>query len=116
MSELRARPMRLRSVVGRTTCSHCSALRTPNTELGELAAAETTYERLLVLAPNNPVVLNNLAEVQLARGCATRAEGNAQKAMELVPSGSELDGAISDTREKAVAARAAGRDAPECDR
>jgi tetratricopeptide (TPR) repeat protein len=89
-----------------------------NTEhqLGELAAAEKTYERLLMLAPNNPVVLNNLAEVQLARGCAVRAEGNAQKAMELVPSGSELDGAINDTREKAVAARAAGRDAPECDR
>lgn len=89
-----------------------------NTEhqLGDLAAAEETYERLLLLAPNNAVVLNNLAEVQLARGCAARAEGNAQRAVELVPSGSELEAAVRDTREKAVAARAAGRDVPDCDR
>ena len=89
-----------------------------NTEhqLGQLAAAEETYERLLVLAPDNPVVLNNLAEVMLARGCATRAEGNAQKAARLVPPGSELEAAVTDTREKATAARAAGRDAVGCDR
>jgi len=89
-----------------------------NTEhqLGQLAAAEKTYERLLVLAPDNPVVLNNLAEVMLARGCATRAEGHAQKAARLVPPGSELEAAVTDTREKATAARAAGRDAVGCDR
>ena len=69
-----------------------------------------------MLTPNNPMVLNNLAEVQLVRGCAARAEENAQKAVELVPSGSELETAVRDTREKAVAARAAGRDVSDCDR
>jgi len=89
-----------------------------NTEhqLGQLAAAENTYERLLRLAPDNPVVLNNLAEVTLARGCPSRAGGYAERAVALVPSGSELEAAVADTRSKAVAARNAGRDAVECDR
>jgi hypothetical protein len=89
-----------------------------NTEhqLGQLAAAENTYERLLRLAPDNPVVLNNLAEVTLARGCPSRAGGYAERAVALVPSGSELEAAVADTRSKAVAARNAGRDAVGCDR
>ncbi len=89
-----------------------------NTEhrLGRLSAAETTYERLLQLAPNNPIVLNNLAEVLLARGCPTRAADYARRALAHVPSGSEIEAAVTDTGEKAAAARSSGRDAAECGR
>ena len=89
-----------------------------NTEhrLGQLAAAQDTYERLLQLAPDNPVVLNNLAEVLLARGCPNRAEMYAQQAVVKVPEGSELGRAVADTTMKATAARVSGRDATGCDR
>jgi tetratricopeptide (TPR) repeat protein len=89
-----------------------------NTEhqLGQLAAAESTYERLLRLAPDNPVVLNNLAEVLLARGCPMRAETYARRAVDQVPEGSELGAAVADTRMKAIAARTSGRDTLDCDR
>jgi hypothetical protein len=88
-----------------------------NTEyrLGRLTAAEAAYERLLRLAPDNPVVLNNLAEVMLARGCPARAETYAQQAVELIAAGSPLEAAVADTKVKAVAAHAAGRDAVGCD-
>jgi hypothetical protein len=111
--ETRERRMRSRLVVGPTICSRCSLANTdPARSVG--SGGERTPGWWL--APDNAVVLNKLAEVMLARGCATRAGGYAQKAVGLVPPGSELEAAVTDTREKATAARAAGRDAVGCDR
>jgi len=89
-----------------------------NTEhrLGALPAAERAYRQLLRLAPEDPIVLNNLAEVMLDRGCATLALGYADAALALVPQGGELATAIGDTVAHAVAAQVLGRDANECDR
>jgi len=52
---------------------------------GNAAAAETIYDRLLVLAPNDVQVLNNLANVQLQRG-DKKALSTAQRAFQLAPS------------------------------
>jgi hypothetical protein len=91
-------------------------LATTEYRLGDLRAAQRAYEQLLKLAPDDPIVLNNLAEVMLARGCATRAVGYAQEALKHASSGSGLESAIDDTRSKAVAAQGLGRDASDCDR
>ena len=89
-------------------------LATTDYRLGDLSAAKLAYERLLHLAPDNPIVLNNLAEVNLGLGCATRAADYAQAALGYVPQGSELESAIKDTREEAIAAQTMGRDASDC--
>ncbi len=88
-----------------------------NTEyrLGRLDDAANVYTRLLALDPANPIVLNNLAEVMLARGCAERAERYAETALQRLPPGSGLEPAVSDTKSKALAARNGNRDAPGCE-
>ncbi|MCX7063635.1 MAG: PA2778 family cysteine peptidase [Proteobacteria bacterium] len=89
-----------------------------NTEhrLGALGAAERAYRRLLLLAPKDPIVLNNLAEVMLDQGCAALALRYADEALALVPPNGDLASAIGDTAAHAVAAQALGRDANECSR
>ena len=84
--------------------------------LGALSAAERAYRQLLLLAPEDPIVLNNLAEVMLDRGCATLALGYADAALAQVPQNSDLATAIGDTAEHAAAAQTLGRDANECSR
>jgi tetratricopeptide (TPR) repeat protein len=78
--------------------------------LGELESAQRDYRRLLALAPDNPFVLNNLAEVLLDRGCPILADRYAGSA---VATG-ELAAAIADTRAKAAAMRAQQGDGPAC--
>ncbi len=79
-----------------------------NTEhkLGQFAAAEQAYRRLLALAPDNAIVLNNLAEVMLDRGCAARALVYADAALEHLAAGSADEAAVRDTRAHAAAAAA----------
>jgi Peptidase_C39 like family/Tetratricopeptide repeat len=84
--------------------------------LGDVLAAQHAYERLLALTPNNPIVLNNLAEVLLGRGCPVLAAGYADAAMAATSGGSDLAAAIEDTRAKAETMRAQRGDAPECSR
>ncbi len=87
--------------------------------LGDLPAAKAAYDRVLRLSPDNPSALNNLSEVMLGLGCATRAVSYADAALARATGTdqpSELRAAIDDTRAKAVAAQAAGRDAVGCDR
>ena len=79
--------------------------------LGQLEAARHDYQRLLTLAPDNPFVLNNLAEVLLDRGCPALAERYAASATAT----GELAAAIADTRAKAAALlRDQHGDGPEC--
>ena len=83
------------------------------------SAAGAGYERVLRLSPGNPSALNNLAEVMLGLGCATRAVSYADAALANIADteqGGELRAAIGDTRAKAIAAQAAGRDAAACSR
>jgi Flp pilus assembly protein TadD len=55
-------------------------------EQGELAAAEQAYRKLREIAPDNPVVLNNLAYILLERGQnAGEALALAERANELQP-------------------------------
>jgi hypothetical protein len=79
--------------------------------LGQLEAARRDYERLLVLAPDNPFVLNNLAEVLLDQGCPALAEGLVDAASSAT---GELAAALADTRAKAAALRAQHADVPAC--
>ena len=85
-------------------------------QLGDLAGAAAGYRRVLELAPANPIALNNLAEVMLARGCAVQAASYAEQALLQVSRGSELETSIEDTRTKAMAAQALGRASEGCDR
>lgn len=92
-------------------------LATTQYRLGDLANSAAAYERLLKLAPGNPIVLNNLAEVMLGLGCPTRALGYADAAQSgVAEDGRELASAIADTRSKAIAAQSSGRDALQCSR
>ncbi len=94
-------------------------LATTEYRLGHLSAAGAGYERVLRLSPGNPSALNNLAEVMLGLGCATRAVSYADAALANIADteqGGELRAAIGDTRAKAIAAQAAGRDAAACSR
>jgi hypothetical protein len=81
-----------------------------NHHLGQLEAAQRDYQRLLVLAPDNPFVLNNLAEVLLDRGCPTLAERYAGSANAT----GELAASILDTRARAATMRAQHDDGPDC--
>ena len=78
------------------------------------AAAEQTYRRLLELSPDNAIVLNNLAEVLLDRGCAAAALAYADAALERVPAGSDVEAAVRDTRAQAAAARVENPDPSRC--
>jgi hypothetical protein len=78
--------------------------------LGDLEAAQRDYERLLRLAPDNPFVLNNLAEVLLDRGCPALAAHYADAAKAT----GELATAVEDTRVKAAVQRARHDDGPAC--
>jgi hypothetical protein len=85
--------------------------------LGDLAAAGATYRALLALAPDNAIVLNNYAEVLLARGCPRAAVDAADAALRYAGANGTVNAAITDTRAKALAARAdRERDEGECAR
>ena len=78
--------------------------------LGDFTGAEANYRALLAMSPGNAIVLNNLAEVLLARGCPNAAAATAEAALRNAASDSAIGAAIADTRAKASAARSAGRD------
>ncbi|HET6472982.1 MAG TPA: PA2778 family cysteine peptidase [Pseudomonadales bacterium] len=85
--------------------------------LGDFTAAQATYAALLARSPGNAIVLNNLAEVLIARGCPNAALQSVDQALRGNPDAT-VGAAIADTRAKALAARAAGRehDAAGCAR
>jgi predicted Zn-dependent protease len=69
---------------------------------------------LLALAPDNAIVLNNLAEVMLDRGCAAPALTYADAALERVPAGGDVEAAVRDTRAQAAAALVEDPDSRRC--
>jgi hypothetical protein len=99
--------------------------------LGQLQAARRDYERLLVLTPDNPFVLNNLAEVLLDQGCPARAEELMDAACatgevaaahgdiaaahgDIAAAHGDIAAALADTRAKAAMRRAQQLDRPAC--
>jgi tetratricopeptide (TPR) repeat protein len=85
-----------------------------NHQLGDLPAAQAAYLRLLDLAGDNPIVLNNLAEVMLDRGCATAALHYVDVALAVSDGDQPIEAAITDTRTKALEQRARRGDGPHC--
>ena len=75
-------------------------------------------ERLLVFAPNNPFVMNNLAEVLLDQGCPARAEqllNTVSATGDVAAAHADIAAALADTRTRAAALRAQQVDGPACD-
>jgi tetratricopeptide (TPR) repeat protein len=84
-------------------------------QLGRLIEAEQAYRRLLELSPDNAIVLNNLAQVMLDRGCAAQALVHADAAVLRLTPGSDAEAAIRDTRAQAAAAVVQNADTSRCD-
>lgn len=78
--------------------------------LGELESAQRNYRRLLELAPGNAIVLNNLAEVLLDRGCPDLA----LQYVDAANATGDLAVAIADTKAEAERLRAQRDDGPDC--
>lgn len=68
--------------------------------MGDDAAAETTYQRLLAEHPDNAVARNNLAHVLVERGCKNAALGQLQLGLETLATDDPLHQALVATREQ----------------
>lgn len=68
---------------------------------GRLAAAQTSYGRLLELQPGHLAAHNNLANLLIDRGCAAGAQEHAQRALELAEQDPALATAVQETAERA---------------
>lgn len=82
---------------------------------GDLAAAEAAYRTARVLAPDDPIVLNNLAETLAARGCNAAARALIDTALRLPGLTAQLHTLLQQTAAELRAGTAAGGgDAATC--
>ncbi len=68
---------------------------------GRLAAAETSYRRLIELQPAHLAAHNNLANLLIDRGCVAGAQEHARRALELAEQESALAAAVRETAKRA---------------
>ncbi len=84
-------------------------------QLGDLTTAQAAYTRLLELTGANPIVLNNLAEVMVDRGCAAAALRYVAAAQAVSGDDAQIEAAIADTRSQAAQLEAQRIDGLDCE-